>query len=503
MRGHAIATGPMARRQLLLRFCEPWLMAATLAGIAIAYPPAHGNQPAYLAMAAASLPLSAIALHLAHAYGLPAIGRFHTAIGPVLLGTSGVVGTMVLAAYLGKVGEQISRGTMLLWAAAAPLAILLLRGLVIRVHARDLAAGRGAERVVLVGGLATSLAFARHLDEHTYLGLRVVGLVGDDAAPPTHELPTAGLDRLVELVEQVQADRVIVCSGLGDRSMLSTTLEQLLPSAIPVDFAPSFDDLPVFCLGARDIAGRPLLSLTAPSLSESSRLLKWLEDRILGVLFLAIATPVMLLVAAAIKCCSPGPVFFAQERHGANGRVFRMLKFRSMHHAGGSAQPTAATPPASRVVRPTPTPLPAAVAEPTSPPPAAGDRHPEDFRQATANDPRIFALGRLLRQTSLDELPQLINVVRGDMSIVGPRPHPVRLNERFSQDLGELMRRHFMKPGITGLAQISGARGETRTIADMRRRVDFDLEYIRTWSLWLDLRIIALTLIKGFYNRQP
>ena len=128
---------------------------------------------------------------------------------------------------------------------------------------------------------------------------------------------------------------------------------------------------------------------------------------------------------------------------------------------------------------------------------------PDDFKQATVGDPRITKIGNFLRKTSLDELPQFINVIKGDMSIVGPRPHAIRHNQQFAGSIAELMRRHYVKPGITGLAQINGARGETRTINDMRRRVDLDLTYIRTWSLWLDLKIILLTPLRGFINRQP
>jgi lipopolysaccharide/colanic/teichoic acid biosynthesis glycosyltransferase len=132
-----------------------------------------------------------------------------------------------------------------------------------------------------------------------------------------------------------------------------------------------------------------------------------------------------------------------------------------------------------------------------------GDLRPEDFRQATADDPRITRLGHLLRRTSLDELPQFLNVITGDMSIVGPRPHAIRHNEQFAKTIAELMRRHYVKPGITGLAQVSGSRGETRTVNDMRRRLYYDLYYIRNWSIWLDLWIIAMTPFRGFINRQP
>jgi lipopolysaccharide/colanic/teichoic acid biosynthesis glycosyltransferase len=134
---------------------------------------------------------------------------------------------------------------------------------------------------------------------------------------------------------------------------------------------------------------------------------------------------------------------------------------------------------------------------------ARSDPTPDDFKQATIGDPRITPLGHFLRKTSLDELPQFLNVLKGDMSIVGPRPHAIRHNQQFVGSIADLMRRHYVKPGITGLAQISGSRGETRTIADMRRRVDLDLAYIRGWSLWLDLKIILLTPIRGFITRQP
>ncbi len=141
--------------------------------------------------------------------------------------------------------------------------------------------------------------------------------------------------------------------------------------------------------------------------------------------------------------------------------------------------------------------------EVSEPPQEMGELVPNDFRQATGDDPRITPLGLILRKTSLDELPQFFNVLCGDMSIVGPRPHAVRHNQQYSMTIADLMRRHYVKPGITGWAQINGARGETKTVLDMRKRIELDLDYIRNWSLLLDLRIIARTVIVGFLNRQP
>jgi putative colanic acid biosynthesis UDP-glucose lipid carrier transferase len=185
-----------------------------------------------------------------------------------------------------------------------------------------------------------------------------------------------------------------------------------------------------------------------------ARIIKRLEDLVLGTIFLVLAAPVMLAAALAIKLTSKGPVFFRQRRHGENGVEFGVLKFRSMRTMENGAV----------VV------------------------------QAQRRDPRITGVGAFLRRTSLDELPQFINVLKGEMSMVGPRPHAVAHNELYRTRIMEYMRRHKVKPGITGWAQVNGHRGETDTLEKMVARVDHDLEYIRRWSLWLDIKIIFLTV---------
>jgi putative colanic acid biosynthesis UDP-glucose lipid carrier transferase len=184
------------------------------------------------------------------------------------------------------------------------------------------------------------------------------------------------------------------------------------------------------------------------------RVVKRVEDVILGTVFLLLCAVPMLIIAAAIKLTSPGPVFFRQKRHGENGREFDVLKFRSMTvMENGSA-----------VV------------------------------QARKGDARITPVGAFIRRTSLDELPQFINVIMGDMSLVGPRPHAIAHNEIYKQKILEYMRRHKVKPGITGWAQVNGLRGETDTLDKMVARVEHDLEYIRRWSLWFDIKIVFLTV---------
>ena len=211
-----------------------------------------------------------------------------------------------------------------------------------------------------------------------------------------------------------------------------------------------------------------MLKLSERPLSGWSVFAKGLEDRILAALLLIALSPLLIAVALAIKLNSRGPVLFRQKRYGFNNNEFSVLKFRTM--------------------RETAAPAPAA--------PAAG------VEQAKREDPRVTAVGKILRRTSLDELPQLVNVVRGEMSLVGPRPHAVAHNEEYASVINEYLSRHRVKPGITGWAQINGFRGETQTLDLMRQRVQHDLYYIENWSVLFDLRILVMTLFVGFIHRN-
>jgi len=190
--------------------------------------------------------------------------------------------------------------------------------------------------------------------------------------------------------------------------------------------------------------------------------LKRIEDVVLASLILLLIAVPMLLIAIAVKLTSRGPVLFRQTRYGMDGRPIRVWKFRSM-----------------------------TVME-------DGDA----VIQASRNDCRITPLGAFLRRTSLDELPQFFNVLLGDMSVVGPRPHAVAHNEQYRRQVSRYMLRHKVKPGITGWAQVNGWRGETDTLEKMQKRIEFDLDYIENWSVWWDLKIVLLTLFKGFVHRN-
>lgn len=206
------------------------------------------------------------------------------------------------------------------------------------------------------------------------------------------------------------------------------------------------------------------LDLVASPLSAQALAAKAVFDRVFAVLALIAIAPAMGAIAIAVKCSSPGPVLFRQQRRGAYGRIFTIYKFRTMRvHDTGA---------------------------------------PGEVRQATRGDPRITRIGALLRRTSLDELPQFLNVLKGDMSVVGPRPHAVEHDRFYRHRVDGYIQRYRIKPGITGWAQVNGHRGETDRVEKMQKRVEHDLYYLNNWSFSLDMRIVAATVLCGFTHRN-
>jgi exopolysaccharide biosynthesis polyprenyl glycosylphosphotransferase len=519
-------------RKQAFRALDPLIIAGSLvlAGWAVSGSTPHGTEwlPIFFVAATTVAVCNLIG-------GYEALGSHHLTHWwrQALIGLSGVAAVFLASAYALGISERFPRHQILAWTVFSALLLMLTRAIAhvwsVRLHRR----GVGIDRVLLAGSPGHCLAFRRHLGAHPDLGLEVVGVVSDD-----EDAERAGADGrlrdLPELVERHEVSRVIVCGDLCEQKAVLEVMNLLLQHPVTVQYAPDYSTVPIFTFRVGDCGGRPLMDLSSSPLDEASVALKWVEDKVLSFLILLLISPLMLAIAAAVKLSSPGPVFFVQERHGLNGRRIRVFKFRTMRHGtpavvqganGGPAlEPNGHGPRPSRrhksfrlhaavqlglerftaeierlgtrgaVLRPSA----ALVAQRRF-----GDLAPDDFVQATSGDPRITPLGRFLRRSSLDELPQFFNVLTGEMSIVGPRPHALKHNHQFARSVGELMRRHYVKPGITGLAQINGARGETRTVEDMRRRVNLDLEYIRTWTLWLDLKIIVLTVFRGFINNQP
>ena len=277
---------------------------------------------------------------------------------------------------------------------------------------------------------------------------------------------TGGLAALIEAGRAGSIDEIIIAlpqSAEGRIADIARRLEQLpVRIRICTHIASDLVDVGLTRNKVSNVGPVGLLDVKAKPLADWAPLAKRLEDIFIGVPVLLAFSPLMLLIAIAIKLDSSGPVLFRQKRGGLNHRVFEVLKFRSMRVMEEDAAVT----------------------------------------QATRHDPRVTRLGRFLRRTSFDELPQLVNILFGDMSLVGPRPHALVHDEQYGEMLERYANRHQVKPGLTGWAQVNGYRGETQTTEDMRRRVEYDLAYIDRWSLLFDLKILAITPFYGFAGKN-
>lgn len=272
---------------------------------------------------------------------------------------------------------------------------------------------------------------------------------------------TGGIQDAIEKIQSGVVRKVYLVIDQKNIQQVESVLELLADTTCSAIIVPDLFSFDFLYSRVEEINSTPTIPLFDSRIDGINRFLKRIEDIVIGSMILVLISPILLMVAIAIKATSPGPVLFKQLRYGLNGKSIRVYKFRSMKVMENGAKVT----------------------------------------QATKDDPRVTTVGRFIRRTSLDELPQFFNVILGNMSIVGPRPHAVAHNEEYRKLIPGYMLRHKVKPGITGLAQISGWRGETDTLDKMEKRIECDLEYIRTWSLLLDIKIIFLTVFKGFINK--
>ena len=373
-------------------------------------------------------------------------------------------GFLVAMAFLTKQSEVYSRLLMGELFVLGYFAQLLLHLATREMQKKFLAHPTQLENALIIGSGALASYLYKKISNNPWLGERIVGCVligadddrGKEPADGKQRLPILGdISHLDELVVKHAIRTVYFVTPLGGSEVIQDVYLRLFDKHISVNWVPDIFSLRLINHSVREIAGIPVLTLSETPLMGMRLFLKNLEDKVLAFLILVFATPFLLAVALAIKLDSPGPIFFRQERMGWSGESFRIWKFRSMvtHQ------------PADGVVK-----------------------------QAQKNDPRVTRVGAFIRRTSLDELPQLFNVLMGEMSLVGPRPHAIQHDVQYSPDVSGYYARHNIKPGITGLAQVRGLRGETREIDQMIRRVDSDIEYINNWSLWLDFVILVRTV---------
>ena len=386
--------------------------------------------------------------------------------GKVLLeGWPVVVGLLLVIGWLSKYTQFFSRIVLLEWFVLAPLAMLVahISGRMLLRHLRRL--GRNYRTAIIIGGGDLGSHLIDRIHSADWMGIRIVGCFDDDKRKQGSTIagvPVLGnIDDAAAHVKAEHIDMVYIALPMRAEARIHKVLEALQDTTASMYVLPDMLMFQLMDARMQEINGLPVFSLRETPLVGPFGLIKRLEDLVLSSLILLLISPLLVAIAIAVKVTSPGPVLFKQRRYGLNGDVVVVWKFRTM-----------------------------SVLEDDN-----------ALTQTKRHDPRVTPLGRILRRTSLDELPQFFNVLQGRMSIVGPRPHAVVHNEQFRRLVKGYMWRHKVKPGITGWAQINGWRGETDSLDKIERRVEYDIEYIRNWSLWLDMKIIVLTILRGF--RSP
>jgi putative colanic acid biosynthesis UDP-glucose lipid carrier transferase len=373
-----------------------------------------------------------------------------------------VLTAMLLLTYATKTTANFSRVDTSFWALSSWLLLLLnhvgLRTL-LRWHRSQ---GGNHRTVVYWGGVNAASAFARELQQAPWMGMQLTAWFSPEPLSPDRQLahlpPCGGsLSEMRLWLDRNSVDRIVFSHVSRDGIGMEQVLRLFGDTALPVIYAPHWAN-PQMRFISEPIGNQPCIELWGSERSLIDRQIKRSLDLLLSSFGLLLLSPLLLVIAAAIACTSPGPLLFVQDRYGLDGRRFGILKFRTM-----------------RVLE-------------------AGDQ--QGLRQATRNDPRFTPIGGFLRRWSLDEFPQLFNVLLGDMSLVGPRPHAVDHNEQYRSLIPGYMQRHAFKAGITGLAQVEGLRGETSTLELMAKRVEADLRYQRDWSLKLDIKILIKTILQ-------
>lgn len=385
--------------------------------------------------------------------------RMLNEIGLAWLSWSVALLILVFVIYVFDIPIKFAHGLIGLWFVLG-LSVLAIYRTVLRILLRWFRMhGRNCRTVAIVGATDIGSRLEHYMQNMAWIGLNCLGTFDDrvpdsDRTMAVDTVLRGSVNDLIEHAKAGEVDIVYLALSMGQEVAVKNVMDALSNTTVTVYLVPDYSQLYLLRAHWEVLGNIPMVGLVDTPNKGYGGVLKATIDVVLaGSLIVLLALP-MFLVAAGVLLTSPGPVIFRQTRYGLNGREFKIWKFRTM-----------------------------TVCE---------DR--DEFQQAVRNDPRVTKFGAFLRRTSIDELPQLFNVLMGDMSIVGPRPHPVAMSDQQRNLINRYMQRYKVKPGITGWAQVNGARGETDTLEKIRTRVRLDLEYIDNWTIWLDLKIIYHTI---------
>mgnify|MGYP005749780289 FL=1 len=370
---------------------------------------------------------------------------------------------LIVLAFLLKDSANYSRGVLLIWATSTLVALIGYRVMIRLILSQLRLKGLNNRKIAIVGAGKVGQHLANIIHENPWLGYQIIGFYDDNPDLQNQVInshPVLGTtDEVLQGCQACHVDELYICLPLRAEAKIKQMLNQLTDSTAIVKFIPDLFTFDLMHAKWTDLKGIPIVSVyDTPLSSSSAKLLKRAEDIVLSSIILLLISPVMIILAMGVKFTSPGPIFYRQTRVGWNGQNFEMLKFRSM----------------------------------------PVDVEKQGVEWGSAKNKTNTKFGQLIRATSLDELPQFLNVLKGDMSIVGPRPERDIFVQQFRKEIPRYMQKHMVKAGITGWAQIHGWRGDT----SLEKRIEYDLHYINNWSLWLDIKIITLTIFKGFVNKN-
>ncbi|PCK09375.1 MAG: undecaprenyl-phosphate glucose phosphotransferase [Alteromonadaceae bacterium] len=394
-----------------------------------------------------------------HWFGI--LRRFESVLGGIqhiARAWGAVIIMLAWVAYLTKTSETYSRQIIVYWALLSFVMQALIFVVTYQIHTIYRKNYRQRIPAVIIGTGSMARHLATSISNNIWLNDKIIGVIdyGDSGKEWTVDsIPLLGnTEQLEEIIENNNIRRVYVALPFALNHHTKSVQDKLIDSNIDIVWAPDIFEFQLLNHSVREVAGVPLINLNeTPLMAGGPAFVKSFMDKTIALCVIIGISPILAGVALAVKLNSSGPVIFRQMRDGWDGKKFYVYKFRSMYI----------------------------------------HQSEQVVKQATKDDPRITRVGAFIRKTSLDELPQLFNVLEGSMSLVGPRPHAVSHNEYYSDKVKAYLTRHRIKPGMTGLAQINGLRGETDTIDLMSRRVELDLEYISNWSPFLDIKILILT----------
>jgi len=456
----------LQRSILLIKTID--ILSITLSGI-IAYIAYLGLEewpmPFYHSMAIVlSALLSLIIFPWFGVHKLDKYGLF-SSIHKLIIAWITVTTVMILFGFGLKISTDYSRVWIAIWVVLGAVMLVVMRSFVYRSIYYINNQGWHLNKIVIIGAQQLGQMLVRNIKaSEPYISVEVVSFFDDDKklqGKTVENIPVNNnISTLPTFVEKNEINEVWVTPQCIEQSRLKTILVQLRHNLVTVRFVANLFSFRMINASITNRYGLPVITLTeSPMIKKRNRLLKAIEDRVLATLILLLVSPLMLMIAIGVKLSSPGPALFRQERVGWNKKPFIILKFRSM--------------------------------------PVAAEKESGPV-WAKKEENRATRFGTFIRKSSLDELPQFWNVLKGEMSIVGPRPERPHFVEQFKHEIPDYMQKHLVKAGITGWAQINGWRGNT----DLRPRIEHDIYYIENWSVWFDIQIIVTTIFKGFFDKN-